>query len=94
MVRGGPVFLLDVDTQKTNRLGFFTTRWVRAATEEDASAAACKLVTSELAATGTKNPPNMPVETVIEEVVELSWAESVRHPGAGRGFTFFIDDAS
>ena len=94
MVRGGPVFLLDVESQKTHRLGFFTTRWIHAATAEEARVAACRLVLEELAETGTKNPPNVPVQTEIEEVVPLSWVESLRHPSPGRGFTFFPDDAN
>jgi hypothetical protein len=36
MLQGAPVLLLDVDTQKIDRLGFYTTRWVQAASAEEA----------------------------------------------------------
>jgi len=77
MIEGGPVFLFDVESKKTRRLGFFTTRWVQAATSNEASEIAQRLVLAELAEKGTRNPPDQPVETKIEEVVPLSWAESL-----------------
>ena len=93
-LEGGPVFLFDVESKRTDRLGFFTTRWVRAATPNEASEVARKLVLAELAEKGTRNPPDVPVETTVQEIVALSWAESLRHRGTGRGFTFYPDDRS
>jgi hypothetical protein len=93
-IEGGPVFLFDVESKKTERLGFFTTRWVRATTSKEASEIAQRLVLAELAEKGTRNPPDAPVETRVEEVVVLSWVESLRHRGTGSGFTFYSDDRS
>jgi hypothetical protein len=44
MLQGAPVFLLDEDAQDTRRLGFYTTRWVQAATRSEAGLVASHLV--------------------------------------------------
>ena len=93
MLKGAPVFLLDLDSNKTQRLGFYTTRWVEAASPEDAAAIATRLVLEELAARGTKNPPDQPVHVAVEELAVVSWFEAIRR-GPGRGYTFYPDDAS
>ena len=87
------MFLLDADSQKTNRLGFYTTQWVGAASAVQAEALVRRLVLDELATTGTKNPPEQPVRVAVEEVVEVSWFEAARK-GPGRGFTFYPDASS
>ena len=93
MLKGAPVFLLHVDLQKIDRLGFYTTRWVQAASADEAGSAARQLVLRELERTGTKNPPEQPIGLTVEELAEVSWFEAVRR-GPGRGFTFYPDDAS
>jgi hypothetical protein len=93
MLKGAPVFLLDADSQKTNRLGFYTTRWVDAASAVQAEALARRLILDELARTGTENPPEQPVRVAVEEVVEVSWFEAA-WKGPGRGFTFYPDAPS
>jgi hypothetical protein len=93
MLKGTPVFLLDADTQKTSRLGFYTTRWVQAASAVQAEALARRLVLEELSTTGTRNPPEQPVRVAVEQVVEVSWFEAARK-GPGRGFTFYPDAPS
>ena len=90
MLKGAPVFLLDVASQMTNQLGFYTTRWVGAASAVEAEALARRLVLDDLAMTGTKNPPEQPVCVAVEEVVEVSWFEAALK-GPGRGFTFYPD---
>jgi len=47
----------------------------------------------EFARTGTKNPPEQPIQVAVEELVEVSWFEAVRR-GPGRGFTFYTDAIS
>ena len=71
-MKGGPVFLLDEESQAISRIGFFTTRWVRAADPEAAGALACQMVVDELAAS-TLNPKNQPVAARVEEVHAGSW---------------------
>jgi hypothetical protein len=93
MLNGAPVFLLDVDSQKVDRLGFYTTRWVQAESAGDAGRLACRLVLDEFAQTGTKNPPDQPIRVVPEKVAEVSWFEMVRR-GPGQGFTFYPDESS
>ncbi len=93
MVKGAPVFLLDVDSQETHRFGFYTTRLVKAATVDDAGRAVTRLVLDEFATRGTKNPPDQPISVRVEEVTKVSWWEAVRG-GPGRGFTFYPDDVS
>jgi hypothetical protein len=93
MLQGAPVFLLNVDSQKTDRLGFYTTRWVRAASVDEARSVARRLVLDEFATSGTKNPPEQPIQMAVEDVVEVSWFEAARK-GPGRGFTFYPDAIS
>lgn len=94
IVEGRPLFLFDAQTNRTDRLGFFTTRWVRAGSREEACIAACKLVMQELSITGNRNPPDQPLTLAVSEVVELSWTEGLRHWRSGRGFSLFSDDAA
>lgn len=94
MLEGGPVFLFDVESNRVDRLGFFTTRWIRAVTPNEAAEIAQKLVLAELAEQGTRNPSGVSIETRIEEVLALSWVESLRHRSVGRGFTFYRDDGT
>jgi hypothetical protein len=90
MLNGAPVFLLDVESQKIDRFGFYTTRWVQAASSDGAGDAARVLVFEELARTGTKNPPEQPIEVSVEEIEQVSWLEAIRR-GPGRGFGFYPD---
>ena len=89
-LKGAPVFLLDVDSQKMDRLGFYTTRWVEAASEDTAGELACLMVHDEFAVTGTRNPPEEPLQVAVEEIAQVSWFEAMRK-GPGRGFTFYPD---
>ena len=93
MLKGAPVFLLDVDSQRVERLGFYTTRWVQAASPDEAGSVARQLVLEELERTGTKNPPELPIGLAVENLAEVSWFEAARK-GPGRGFTFHPDDVS
>jgi hypothetical protein len=94
MLEGGPALLFDVASKSTHRLGFVTTRWVRAGTPDEASEIARKLVLAELVENGARNPPEAPIEATVLGVIALSCWESLRHPGAGIGFTFYPDDRS
>jgi len=93
MLQGAPVFLLNVDSQKTDRLGFYATRWVRAASVDEARSLARRLILDELATWGTKNLPEQPIQMAVEDVLEVSWFEAARK-GPGRGFTFYADAVS
>jgi hypothetical protein len=92
MLQGAPVFLLDEDAQDTRRLGFYTTRWVQAATRSEAGLVASHLVLDQLATNGTKNSPDQPIKVKVEDVTQVSLLEAIRC-GTGRGFTFYSDDA-
>jgi hypothetical protein len=93
MLQGGaPVFLLDADSQETRRLGFYTTRWVQAATLDEAGVVASRLVLDQLATNGTKNAPDQPIKVKVEDVTQVPLLEALRR-GTGRGFTFYSDDA-
>jgi len=90
MLQGAPVFVLNADSPQADRLGFYTTRWVQAASVEEAVALARRRVLDELATSGTKNPPEQPIQMAVEDVIEVSWFEAARK-GPGRGFTFYPD---
>ena len=94
MIEGRSLFLVDVETGRVDRLGFYTTRWVRARSREQAEAAAQKLVVDELAITGNRNPADQPLKLIVSEIAELSWADGLRHWGTGEGFTFFPDESN
>jgi hypothetical protein len=93
MLKGSPVFLHDEELQNTSRLGFYTTRWVQAASAEDAEVVAVRIVVEELAKAGRKNPPDQPVHVAAEKIAEVSWFEMARR-APGRGFTFYPDAVS
>jgi hypothetical protein len=93
MLQGAPVYLPNVDSQKTDRLGFYATRWVRAASVDEARTVARRLVLDEFATSGARNPPEQPIQMAVEDVVEVSWFETIRR-GPGRGFTFYPDAIS
>jgi hypothetical protein len=93
MLKGAPVFLVDVESQKIDRLGFYSTRWVQAASADEAGRVARQLVLEELARNGTKNPPELPIHVAVEEIEPVSWFEAVRR-GPGQGFGFYPDEAS
>jgi hypothetical protein len=93
MLKGAPVFLLDVESQKIDRLGFYTTRWVQAASADEAGRVVRQLVLEELARSGTKNPPELPIHVAVEEIGPVSWFEAVRR-GPGQGFRFYPDVVS
>jgi hypothetical protein len=93
MLQGAPVFLPNADSRKTDRLGFYATRWVRAASVDEARSLARRLILDELATWGTKNPPEQPIQMAVEDVLEVSWIEAARK-GPGRGFTFYADAVS
>ena len=93
LLKGAPVFLLDVESQKIDRLGFYTTRWVQAASADEAGAVAGQLVLKEFERNGTKNPPEQPIQVAVEELQEVTWFEAVRK-GPGHGFTFYPDAES
>jgi hypothetical protein len=93
-IEGGPVFLRDVTTNVISRLGFFTTRWASGSSAEEASSAACRMVLQDLESVSPENPPDQPVQLKVEDAVKLSVLESLTHPSAGGGFTFFPDDGA
>jgi hypothetical protein len=93
MLQGAPVFLLDVDSQKLERLGFYATRRVQAESAERAGVLASRMVLDEVREARTRNPPDLPIQVVVEEVAEISWFEMTRK-GPGCGFTSYPDEAS
>lgn len=93
MLRGAPVFLLGEDSGKAKPHGFYATRWVQAASEEEARSAATRMVLEELGQSGRKNPPDQPIQMAVEEMAQVSWFEMARR-GPGRGFTFYPDAPS
>jgi hypothetical protein len=52
------------------------------------------MVLEELAAKGTRNPPDQPVRVDVESVVRLNLLESLLKPGPGAGFSFFPSEAN
>ena len=91
LLEGRPVLLTDAETQEILRLGFFTTRWVRADSREEACRKARELVVQDLKAKGTKNAPDEPTVITASQVVEVGWMEHLRR-APGRGFAFFPDE--
>jgi hypothetical protein len=87
LIEGKNVLLKDVDTSVVERLGFYTTRFVKAANPTMAAAEAIALTRKELEGTGTLNEPsNAPMMEAIEvEEVARGRAKQVK------GFTFFPD---
>jgi hypothetical protein len=90
-LRGAPVFLTNEETQQTERLGFSTTRWVRARTAETAGVLACRWVLAELEELRPKNPAGERIAVTVDEVSRVSWFRAPRL-GRGRGFSFFPDE--
>src|SRR5262245_18072002 len=93
LLHGGPVLLLDAETRKIDRVGFYTTRWVEDASAEKAGPLASRLARDDLAKTGTKAAPDEPLHIEVDEIAQVSWFEMARR-GPGRGFTFYLDWAS
>jgi hypothetical protein len=91
LLEGRPVLLTDAETQEILRLGFFTTRWVRADSPDAACRKARELVVQALEAKGTKNPPDEPTVITVSEVVEVGWLERLRR-ASGIGFLFFPEE--
>ena len=85
------MFLTNDETQQTERLGFTTTRWVRAKTSESAGVLACRCVLTELEAMRPKNPPGERIAVTVDEMSRVSWFRAPRL-GRGRGFSFFPDE--
>jgi hypothetical protein len=90
LLRGGPVFLLDEETQKAERLAFYAIRWVRAKTAETAGVIACRCVLAQLEAMRPENPPDERIAVTVDEMRRVSWFRAPRL-GRGRGFSFVRD---
>ena len=71
LLEGRPVLLANAENQEILRLGFFTTRWVRADSPVEARRKARELVVRDLEAKGTKNTPDEPPTITASEVVGL-----------------------
>lgn len=90
MVEGKNVYL---DRGSVQRMGFFTTRWVEASSEEKAADIAIDLVKQELRSVDAmrNNPADPPICTV-EKIREVNSFEGFIVPGMG--FSFYEDPAS
>jgi hypothetical protein len=90
MVEGKNVYL---DRGNVQRMGFFTTRWIEAFSEEGAANMAIDLVKQELrAVSGMRNDPSDPPIYTVEKIQEIDSFEGFNAPG--RGFSFYEDPAS
>jgi len=81
----------DVETQRIQRFGFFTTRWVNAETDQMASDKAWQAVLAELAEKGHCSTPDQLISPINVKSVKLSWLEGLLHLRDGRGFTFYAE---
>ena len=89
LLKGQHVLLFDRDANQLVALGFYTTRWVRAASTALAEEAARKHALLELEKTGTRNQPGDPILVEIKETSRVSWLTGLRHRSGGAGFSFF-----
>ncbi len=79
---------LLIDVQGVQRVGFFTTRYVKAANEKGASQRAVDLAREELRSTGSllNERGDEPIFSV-NEIVQIETFSGVDAPG--KGFTFY-----
>jgi len=90
MLEGHGLLLRDADTKRIDKLGFFTTRWVRAQTPAEAERLAEGLVREELAVKCGR--PDAPFAVSVSELVRLSPLAALWRRSAGGGFSFFPDE--
>ena len=88
LIKGHNVLLRDVDTGVTERLGFFTTRFVKARDEEAAEQKARTLVADAVAAIEPLNDPADGPTLDVEEIEEVDEVREVK------GFTFFPESGN
>lgn len=90
LIKGSNILLRDVETSQVERLGFYTTRFVKAPDAERAKVEAFANAEKELNENGPLNEQTDPpvMEAVEVEEVPRELAEDVR------GFTFFPDETS
>ena len=86
----GVNLFLDLDG-KPDRYGFYTTRFLEAASPDDAEARAIELILNdtELHA-ALENDPTDPPSILIDSIEELTTFPDISIPGSG--YTFFQDD--
>lgn len=89
MLRGED-FVIDVD-EKPTRLGFFTTRWVRARTPEDAELAAVAMVKNDQTLVARVHRDGAVTPMLYADSVERRpWWQGFR---SGSGYAFWDMDA-
>jgi hypothetical protein len=88
-VEGDPVFLLNTEGSRVERVGFFATRRVDADAADEAGRLACEIVLNELMRKRPRNPPEQPIKIVATKVIALpegKWGPKRRLEGT---FSFF-----
>jgi hypothetical protein len=87
LLEGGNV-LMELNAR--TRLGFFTTRYVKAKDMDEAAEQSLEIVRKELGLTGALlNTEDDPPTLTVSEINEVGYFSNVRGPG--RGFTFFSE---
>jgi hypothetical protein len=86
LIKGHNVLLRDVGSGKMERLGFFTTRFVKAPDQASARERAKALVAEAVAAIEPLNDPSDGPTLEVEEIQETKRLDEVE------GFTFFAEN--
>lgn len=80
------------DTNSILKLGFYTTRWVRARDPHSAVVIARQLVFDELGETRAPETPESSVTLEVDEIAQPSWFAALKRRTSGRGFAFYPED--
>jgi len=88
-VEGDPVFLLNTQESRVERVGFFATRRVDADSADEAGRLACEIVLTELMRKRPRNPPEQPIKIVPTKVTALSKGERAPKRRLEGTFSFF-----
>jgi hypothetical protein len=83
----------NAETNAILRIGFYTTRWVRARLPDSALVIARELVLDELRRTHASDMAVASITLEVDEIVQVSWFDGLRRRTAGRGFTFYPENA-
>ena len=85
----GKNFIIEMEGEGLQRMGFFTTRFVEASSPEHAENTAVDMIRTKLSQ-AVKNLPEDPPLMFVDELEELS--EFPSNTKAGTGFSFYPDD--
>ena len=89
----GKNYWVNLDGER-RRFGFYTTRFVEAASPEEAEVRAVQLLREDAALTSViLNEASDPPVLYVEEIVELVSFRGVKRPGTGRAWYREKDDA-